>query len=247
MRIRRRMRRMKRKSVVRRRRKITISSLKRKQARKPEVKYFTYLKEDTPSKIAYTGTASKTLYDHQYIFGNMFGGIVAGTANDQRIGNKIYVKFIQFTMFTKACPGTTVFDIGSYNLRMIVANTGTERIVAGTPVPNFFGVAVSNSFNNLIDRSRVYTKFDKTFNIPAHGSATTSLAPYNTCGASKRLSVTVPIGKVIEYVNGTNSPKNDQDYLGLFLLVGLPGMTTVTNAQQVSCTDIIFRIYYTDV
>lgn len=247
MRIRRRMRRMKRKSVVRRRRKITLSSLKRKQARKPEVKYFTYIKEDTPSKIAYSATANKKLYDHQYIFGNMFGGIVYGTGNDQRVGNKIYVKFIQFTMFTKACPGTTVFDIASYNLRMIVANTGLERYVAGTDISNFFGPALSNNFNNLVDRSRIYVKFDKTFNIPAFGSATISLAPYNTCGASKRLSVTVPIGKVIEYVNGTNSPKNDQDYLGLFLLVGLPGMNTVTNTQQVSCTDLIFRIYYTDV
>lgn len=246
MRIRRRMRRMKRKLVVRRR-KITISSLKRKQARKPEVKYFTYTKENTPTNVAWPGTASKSIFANNYIVGNMLGGIVVGTGADQRIGNRIYVKFIQFTMFTKACPASSTFHISSYNLRMIVANTGITRVVAGNDVSNFFGPSCQNVFNNLIDRTRVYTKFDKTFRITSTDSATTALSPYNMCGASKRLSVTVPIGKVIDYNANSTGVKNDQDYLGLYLLGGVPGMSTVTDAQQICCTDIIFRIYYTDV
>lgn len=231
----------------RRTRRTTSISRYKRRSMQPEVKYFTFVTEEVPSNVTYTSTPSTTMYATNHLISNILGGITLGTSNNQRIGNKIYVKFVQFHIFTHGCPGTSAYSVDAYNLRVIVANTGQTRVVATNNVNTFFGAAVKNTFNGLIDRTRVVVKYDKVFRISPGAIPTSALVPDNFCGPSKRISITIPIGKVIEYNDGLTAPKNDADYLSLYMMTGTPGMNATTNATQIACSDITFRVYYTDV
>lgn len=238
------MRRYRRKYIVRRK----TARSKMKAASKPEVKYNTFIVDDAPINIAYPGALTDNMYANQFRISNLLGNIPLGTGRGDRIGNKIYVKFIQLTIWTHACPGATNYDVGSYHLRIIVANTGQNRLASNTIVPKFFAPPVMYQFNALINRNLVNVRYDKTYHVRATESATTALVPFNLCGASKRLHITIPIGRVIDFQEGTaGMPRNDADYLCLYMMVGVPGSNLATNGLQVCCNDIISRVYYTDV
>jgi len=239
------MRRPKRKSrVYRRRRMITRTNYK--AGMKPEVKYNTFTTESQNINIAYPGALTTSMYANQFKISNLFGNIAQGTGRGDRIGNKIYVKFIQLTIFARGCPSSADYDVGTFNLRIIVSNTGATRTTAGNIIANYFAPSVNSNFNALINRNAANVRYDKTFLMRAD-TPTTALVPTCFCGASRRLHITIPIGRVVEFLDGATTVRDDRDFLCLFMMVGVPGMSLATNGYQICCADVISRVYYTDV
>lgn len=245
----RRMRRFRRRSISRPR-KMSVRSLTRKirlkQAKKPEVKYYDYIATDKPHKISANTGTSTNLWDIQHTLSGLLSSIAQGTGRNQRIGNRIYVKFIKFSMWTTGCPGATTYNVGDFNLRVIVHNTGLTRITAGNTISDFFSPAIAKNINGFINRTNIYVMHDKTY-LFRTGWVTGAINPDNLCGASRKLTFNVPFGRLVEYIDGTSTVKNDRDFISLSTIVGCPGMSTATNTTQVACSDISLRIYYTDV
>lgn len=238
MKIRKMRRRKLRRPMVRRRRRRTKNST--------EVKYLTIQVADLASDISYVATASDALYGPQHKFSNLFGYIAQGTARDQRVGGKIYVKFITFHLFTTGCPESNTYSVDRYLLRCIVSNTGNTRIASGSNIPDYFGHLSEANFNSLIDRSNITVYHDKTYIVDSGSFATEASGASAHCGASRRISFTVPIGHVVDYIADGTTVRNDRDFISLILLVGVPGMATATNDRQICCTDMVARAYYTD-
>lgn len=232
-------RRKLRRPIVRKRRRRTAKN-------SPEVKYVTIQVPDMAGDISYVATASDVLYGPQHKFSNLFGYIAQGTARDQRVGGKIYVKFITFHLFTRGCPESSSYSVDMYHLRCIVSNTGNTRIASGNNILDYFGHVANRNFNSLIDRSNITVYHDKTYKISGGAFPNEASGTYAHAGPSRRISFTVPIGHVVDYIADTNTVRNDRDYINLNMLVGVPGMATATNDRQICCTDMTARVYYTD-
>lgn len=245
----RKMRRYRRRTVARPRKnsiRALSKRIRQKQAKKPEVKYFDYFAVDKVHRAIYATTASQTLFTSQHVLSGMLSSIAQGTGRNNRIGNRINVKFIKFTIFTRACPSTTTYNVGDYLLRCIVSGTGISRVTAGTLISEYFYPPVNRNIMGSINRTNVYTMFDKTYPIRA-GWVTGAVNPDNFCGPCRKLTFNVPLGRMVEYLEGSNTVKNDRDFLSLMMLIGVPGMNVATDETQIACSDIHLRIYYTDV
>jgi len=213
---------------------------------KAEVKYFTYTGFDFACDAAYTADEVETLYGEQHQVSSMLSGIENGAERNQRIGNKIFVKFIRFYMFVRGCPDSSNYHVGNFLLRVIVSNTGNIRVAAGTAINGYFSTSEQRNFNGLIDRSAVTVYHDRVYNITSNGYVTTTATPTSMIGGSRRITFTVPINRTVDYITGTNTVRNDRDQLSLITIVGTPGMNAVTNTNQIACYDLNYRVYYTD-
>jgi len=213
---------------------------------KAEVKYFSFSGCDFAVDTAYTAAPVKTLYGEQHQVSAMLAGITQGTARNQRIGSKIFVKFIRFNMFVRGCPDDPLFHVGNFLLRTLVHTTGNIRYVAGVAIPDFFGIEECRNFNGIVDRSLVNVYYDRTHLVASNGYVTTTATPTSMIGAARRISFTVPLNRVVDYIQNGTTVRNDRDFISLSTMVGTPGMNAVTNTNQICCFDLNFRIYYTD-
>lgn len=223
----------------------------RRRARRPtkgkstEVKYLTLTQQDIPSQIAYS-PATASLFQEQHVFSDHLAYIDQGTNRDQRVGSKIYVKFATFHLWTWACPESFAQYVDNYHIRCIVSNTGNTRVAAGNNIANYFGSLEKRNINGLINRSNVTVYHDKIYKVSGSASNNNPESPDNILGVSRRISFTVPIGHLVDYVNDSVIVRNDRDYICLMLIVGCPGMSVETNALQICCTDMTIRYYFTD-
>lgn len=212
----------------------------------PEVKYLTLSVPDLASKISCTAGQLSTLFNGQNKFTDMLSYLAQGVGRDNRIGGKVYMKFATFHLWTRACPNDPEIVIDHYYLRCIVSNTGNTRIAQNNQITEYFGSAERRNINGVIDRSKVTVYHDKIYKVVSGGLGTTALDSTIHCGPSRRISFTVPIGHVVDYLTDSTTVRNDRDYMCLMLIVGVPGMESGTDQTQIACTDISVRFYYTD-
>lgn len=233
------MRRTKRRSTTYRRRRRT-----RRSSTKAEVKYATYNVQDVPQTIQYSGL-SRILYGAQHAISNFLAYIPQGTARNNRVGSKIFLKHITFRIWTRACPGATTYNVASYNLRIILSNTGYDRIAAGGNIANYFALNQRSNINGFIDRSVISVYHDKIYTINSSW-ATSSVQPDNLAGGSRCIVFTHYFNRPVTYQDDGLLVRNDRDFLSLMMIVGTPGMNSITSGTQVACSDIEARIYFTD-
>lgn len=234
-----RRRRMGKRTMVRR-----MSSIKKRLERRTEVKYKDWYSYDIPQYILTSVASSASLYSNQFVYSNILN-IAQGTSNGQRIGQKIYVKFIKVRLWVRGCPSSSSYNVGDYQYRAIVSDTGNLRVASGVTVTGYFKPPVHRNIFGQIDRSYITPKFDRTYNVSA-GWVTGGVDPDAVSGACRMIQFTVPMGRTVEYQGDTTAVKNDKDYLCLMLLAGTPGMSSATDGRQVTCTDMQIRVYYTD-
>jgi len=230
---------MRRKSAIRRR------TRRPNKGKSTEVKYITLSQQDIPSQIEYSA-ASASLFASQHVFSDHLAYIDQGTNRDQRVGSKIYVKFATFHLWTWACPESFAQDVDNYFLRCIVSNTGNTRVAAASNLPIYFGSLEKRNINGLINRSNVTVYHDKMYKISGASSINNPQSPENVLGNCRRISFTVPIGHIVDYVNDSVVVRNDRDYICLMLIVGCAGMSGASNGVQMCCTDMTIRYYFTD-
>lgn len=222
-------------------------TLKRSQANKPEVKYCDISNYDNPLPIQYPTGATTTLYAPQFLASNLLASITQGYARQERIGGKIYVKFIRIHAWVRACPSATQYDVGDFQLRLIFSNTGNSRFGAGNSIAGYFSSPARINLYSFIDRSEIYVHSDKFFRIHGGSDSTQAVDPFANTGAFRFISYTIPIGRTVDYVGDTDVVKDNKDYICLSALIACPGMSSPTNGRQIGCLDYNIRVYYTDV
>lgn len=223
----------------------TMRTYRKRLARTPEVKYATFYDSDLPHQILTSSSNLTTLWSNQNVISGLLSNIAQGTGRNQRIGNRIYVKFISINIFTRACPSLSTYSISDYVLRTIVSDYGMDRPSAGTNVNDYFSPGIKRNIHGLIDRTRFTVLHDKYHYIRSSW-ATDATLPNAPTGSAKVIKLRIPIGRNIEYRDGSTTVKDDKNYLGLMMLAGTPGMTTTLSNYQVACSDIIVRTYFTD-
>jgi len=211
----------------------------------PEVKYLTHYLEGHANKVHYASPAVGTLWGEQHVKSNILA-ISQGTGFENRIGQKIYVKFLTVRLWVRACPSADSYNVGPFSLRCIVSDTGNLRVSEGTTVTGYFKPAIHRNIFGMIDRSYITPKYDRMYYMTSNSWISTATFPDAFCGPAKMIQFKVPIGRVVEFQGNTTAVKNDKDYLSLMMLVGVPSMSSATNIYQIACTDAQIRVYFTD-
>lgn len=237
----RKMRRRKmRRSVIRRKRRTSGGS------RKTEVKYISISTIDVPIKITASAAPTSTLYAQNRYAHNILSFIEQGTAADQRIGDRIFLKHITIVATTRGCPALSTYSVGTYYLRCLLHNTGGTRPSITTDIQNFFRTVDKNNFNGIVDQTKFKLFQDKLVSVKANEGPNWTSLDYTHNGPYRRFIMKHTFNKEVIYERGTNEVKNDDCSFDFSILLGVPGAVNANNLRQIACIDMHINVYYTD-
>lgn len=245
-----RMRRVRRRGVIRRRIRRTRSVGSAVKSKKTsEVKFFTYIDFNKAVPNTETTAATSDLTASSTFAGDIISNIVQGTADNNRIGDKIYVKYIDFKVCLKPCLQNDQWQPVDFLYRVLIH---TARVAAGVSVPNYWRGTYRISVTHAWPNRAVYnTYYDKTIS----SICTSGIAPipitYTTAPGSrisshyKMLRFRIPIGRQISF-GPSGTVKEQRDVIS-FSVLGYAMKDNIDRANwQVACMDYTYRIYYTD-
>lgn len=236
----RKMRRVKRRSTVRIRRRSRRRRVLLPKSMMPEVKYATYIDVAKSIKNNFTTTASGDLLGHNQFYTDIFSIITKGTNDQNRIGDRIFVKFITIHIFVQGCIDATTPDtVTNFLLRLFVHNA---RQTAGTTIPNFFrGLSVSPITHLKPDRRNLTVWYDKMYPMICQSSFT---AATKGAGAMRLIKVKLPVYRQITF--DTNNSTKDENSVYSISMAGYNMAGAADTAKQMACMDVCYRIYFTD-
>lgn len=231
------MRRFRRRPIVRRRK----ARIMMPKTMIPETKYLTL--NDVSKAIknnSYNATVSYLDGFNNY-YTDLLGNITKGTDDNQRVGDRIFVKFITFHFFIQSCGEAVSPDpIYNYITRAFVHNS---RTTAGTNIPNFYRGASVSPLTHLKPDRRNYTiwydKFYQMINYTGPNAATIRGA-----GPQRLIKFKLPVYRNVGFDSAGVTKDDNNVYsvsLGGFNLAG------ATNTfKQMGCMDVCIRVYFTD-
>lgn len=216
-----------------------------KNPKKNEVKHLTmFTANPTSANLWYPTIGDTTLANNQVCnFGQygILGNIVQGTNTGNRIGANIYVKFVRVKLWIYICPASTDTEpLANVSIRLIVF---TKPFTYGiTNLFTFFNAASRDRMINYVDRTYTNVYYDKVYQL-------TAVAPLKGSdrsgdGGPRLIKFNIPIGRRVEYVQNTNTPKNERDQIQCAVIAQSPNATT--DQQQLACYYWNARIYFTD-
>lgn len=230
------MRRVRRRSVVRRRK----TRIMMPKSMMPETKYATYIDISKSIKNNFFSTPVATLDGINNFYSDFFSSITKGTDDSQRVGDRIFVKFITIQLLIQGC-GDIVSPDNVYNflVRVLIHN---GRFTAGTTLNNFFrGTSASPITHLKPDRRNVTVWHDKT-HLMTNGNGLNGVN--KGAGAMKLIKIKLPVYRNINY-DSTGLSKDDNDVYSLsvaaYNMAGAAGFL-----KQCACMDLCIRTYFTD-
>lgn len=224
-----------------------------KNPSKKEVKVFDIVSESLAANYAYTTVPSDTLFMNQNKITSFLNAIQKGTDDNNRIGNKIFVKKIVMTIEAHSCFGDGALPVGDFWLRPIVW-ASENNYTANTSVNGFWRQPRSDNFTNYPDRSFINVYYDKYWHV--RGAQASGLVANNfssSLGAMTVRKIYIPFNRMVEYYSTAgseqvyNTVKNGRDNLNLAIVASWPSSgTSVYNTKQIACLNVHTRVYYTD-
>ena len=171
----------------------------------------------------------------------ILSAIVQGTAANQRVGNKIVVKAISWHSVLWLCPATT--DTNNYDTctcRVFCAAVPTY--FGGSDIADFWSNSVTSHLHDFPRRSNYNIYMDKILSLNSPNDITGLTRTGR--GAMRHYKATLNFrNRVVEYKDGTNSPKLFEHRFNFFNFAFSP---SVANGTQVICHNSVIRIYFTD-
>jgi len=233
-----RMRRFKRRSVVRRRRKVRI---KLPKSLVPEVKYLTKLDNSKSIKNNFFNSATSTLDGINNFYSDIFSLITKGTDDNNRVGDRIFVKFLTIHLYIQGCGDPVTPDpVYNFLIRVIVHNA---RFTAGSGIAVFFrGGSTTPLTHCKPDRRNFTVWYDKMFimnNMNGFNAATNLGA-----GPIKIVKIKLPVYRNVGF-DIAGATKDDNSVYSLS--VGAYNMSGASGTlKQCACMDVCIRPYFTD-
>lgn len=227
---------------------------------KAEVKVLTSVLSGMPIYHYCPSTYNSTSSDRDGIMQNIFNGISLGTNYQQRLGNKIFVKFMRIThscYVDSFTVGTTVYSPSAVGLRLMWTNDVTNPATptaAGSANTDFYAHISSCKFIQPINRRKYIVFYDKRKIITSGWPANAS----DSCGQVATWSYRIPVNKTIVYNDtmSTSGPaKEDKMNYNLKAIAYINGYNNAAfqssnNSPVAGCSplvlDTVIRTYYTD-
>jgi len=234
------MRRVKRRSTVRRPRKTGIRSAK------PEMKIWTGIYTNLEIMSSYLLAGSVNLPGSHLLITDSLVNIVQGTGADQRIGNRIFVKKIQYSVIAWLCPEGNSVTINSALLRYNVVSAGWEK-AAGTSLTRYFDSIMVRPMTGSLNR-RLYSVWkDRYVHMNSAWPAATDAAgdPDPGNGMIKHFNININVNKNVKFTPGVNQVSDESSSYSLALYAQIPSQPQNTEARA-ACCSVRVRIWYTD-
>lgn len=206
----------------------------------PETKYNTLIDVSKSIKNNFFGSTTATLKGVNNFYTDIISGISKGTDDNQRIGDRIYVKFMTIHLFIQGCTEATGYDnVLNFLIRVFVHNS---RLAAGTDITNFFrGVSISPITHLKPDRRNSTVWFDKYYPMI---TASGVLASSKGAGPIRIVKIKLPIYRNVNF-DSSGLTKDDNSLYSLSV-AGYNMAGAADTAKQVACMDVCIRTYFTD-
>lgn len=232
------MRRFRRKSVVRK------SSVR--NSKRPEWKIFTANFPSTEITATAVSAATSSCPATTFLKADILNNIVQGTAENQRIGNRIFVKKIQWRFTVYLCPQGNSVSLNSAAIRFIIGSAGWN-LTAGTSLSGFFDTATNTIFDGALNRRKFSFFKDKTVHLNSGYPAITTAGGVNVAGTGmvKRVNLTCNVNKQVKYYPGGANVSDESNSYNLFALGTTPNLGSNVEVR-VACMTYRVRIWYTD-
>lgn len=232
--------------TMRRRRTRSVGSLVKRRS-STEVKYLTYIDVNKAVPNTQSLISTSTLQGGCQFAGDIISNIVQGTGDLNRIGDKIYVKYVDFRVCIKPCLQNNAWQPMDFIYRVLVHNA---RVAAGTAVPSFWRGAYTIPVTHAWpDRSNNNIYYDRTITaISTSGQSPIPVLAANPTGISSNyrlLRFRIPIGRQVTF-NSSGNVKDLRDVL-TFSVMGYAMKDDADRiGWQTACMDYSYRIYFTD-
>lgn len=245
------MRRMSRRSTLRMRRttrrtRSVGSIVKRRNT--SEVKYLTYYDYNklVPNTERISGATSE-LYSGCQFATNIMKNIVQGTGDNQRVGDRIYVKYIDFKVMIKPCLQSDAWKPCDFVYRIFIH---TANVAAGAVVSNFFkGNLLIPITHGWPDRSQRNIYYDKMVMALSTSGGTpvpvTVAKPGDAYSSMRYVTFRIPVGRQVTF-KSDGEPKEARDCISFSVMGYGPRDDQDRLGWQTACMDYTYRIYYTD-
>lgn len=249
----RRMRRTRRRYTMRRRtyrRRTRSVGYAVKAKNTTEVKFFTYIDYDKAVPNTQSPSNTSDLSGGTTFAGDIISNITQGTGDNNRIGDKIYVKYIDFKVCIKPCLQNNQWQPLDFLYRVLIH---TARVAAGGVVTNYwrggYRIPVTHAWPNRAVYNTYYDKIVKSIST----SGVTPIPISYTAGQPgepissnyKMLRFRIPIGRQVAFTP-SGTVKEQRDVITFNVL----GYAMKDNQDrlnwQTACMDYSYRIYYTD-
>ena len=192
-----------------------------------------------------------TLSTNCTITADLISQIGVGTALNQRIGNKIFVKHITCTFWFWLCPtlysGAGSISINDGWLRILWMNNRTN-----TGLTDFGLFSQADKFLSIPNRKNYIVHYDKAFHLSTGFPITvTSPAPptYQGVGdgVSRMVRFKMPVNRSVTFTQNVvpTVVKEDINVFSLSLIAGIPNMPFNASYQMLCCSGM-YRVYFTD-
>lgn len=240
------MRRRRRPRYMARRRTRSVGSLVKRRS-STEVKYFTYIDFNKAVPNTESATATSSLQSTCQFTGDIISNIVQGTGDNNRIGDKIYVKYVDFKVCIKPCLQSSAWQPMDFMYRVLVHNA---RVAAGVVVPNFwrgtYRIPLTHAWP---DRSQHNIYYDRVItSISTSGQSPIPVLSSSPTGISSNyryFRFRIPIGRQVTF-SSTGTVKDTRDVL-TFSVMGYAMKDDQDRVGwQTACMDYTYRIYFTD-
>lgn len=229
---------------------------------KVEVKVLTSIVSGMPIYHYCPNSANTSSSDRDGILQNIFNGIAIGTNYQQRLGNKIFVKFLRVTHscyvdpFSIGTPAVT-YAPNAVGLRIMWTNDTTQPATpdaAGNANTDFYAYSSICKFIQPINRRKYIVFYDKRKIIESGWPAGTQ----DSCGQVASWSYRIPVNKTIVYndtLSSSGQAKEDNMNYNLKAIAYINGYNNAafraTGTAPVPglsplVLDTVVRTYYTD-
>lgn len=212
----------------------------------PEVKIWTgsYPALEIDSHVLAAATIN--LPNSAFLIADAINNIVAGTGSTQRIGNRIFVKKIQYSFTAFLCPEGNSVSLNAAVARFVITSAGWDK-TAGTSIPRFFDTDVTRPLTGPLNRRlyKIYKDVYVHFNAGWPASTNTSGVADVGNGMVKHFNINVNVNKNVKFTPGATTVADESSSYSLIAMAYIPSQPSNTEVRAL-CSSLRLRIWYTD-
>lgn len=234
----RKMRKVKRRSTVRRPR----TGMKKN---KPEMKIFTSVYEDFAIYATLAAVDTTSSPGAANLYPDLLNRILPGTGSNQRVGSRIFVKKIQYSGIIFLCPQGNSASLNSALVRLVVCSAGWGT-TGGSSIQYFFDHPLKRIFNGSLNRRRYSFFKDKIISLNSGWPASTNASGVQDPGTGlmKHFNITINVNKNVKYSPDLTTVP---DEMNSYCLFAFGAVVQPSNTEtRVACMSLRTRVWYTD-
>jgi len=232
------MRKYKKRSTIRRSRTGARSA-------RPEVKIYTAIYEDFAIYSSFLNADSTSIPASANLYPDLLDGIIKGTTSSQRVGDRIFVKKIQYSGVMFLCPSGNSTSMNTALVRLVICGASWGK-ASGTSIQYFFDRSLRRVFNGPLNRRRFPVFKDKIISFQSGWPATTDSDGDldSATGQIKHFNISLNVNKNVKYSPDLSTVADEGNSYCLFAYGATPQPSNTE--VRVACMSLRVRVWFTD-